>query len=209
MKEQPQQADATNAHLDTKQVDHDLIAGIIRQDETALREVIDLYGSAILRSAVYMLGDAHLADDVLQSVIIGLWQTPARFDSQRGSLRSFLLTQCHGKCVDLVRSRNARAARETKVSRMSAIDAIPVDHAVLLEDATREVRCALELLPQTEREVIELAFYGGHTYRRVGVLLALPEGTVKARIRSGLSRLHDTLCRAEPPNEEFAARRPA
>ena len=178
-------------------VDGDLITAIIQQSDGALREVIHLHGPAILGSAVYTLGDAHLAEDVMQSVFIGLWQTPAKFDPRRGSLRSFLLAQCHGKCVDLIRSRNARAARETKVARMTVASAPPIDHSVMLEVATQKVRRALDGLPQAEREVIVLAFYGGHTYRRVAVLLGLPEGTVKARIRSALSHLHDTLCREE------------
>ena len=190
-------------------LDCELVAGIAQHKDSALRDVMDLHGSAILRTAVYTLGDADLAEDVMQSVVIGLWQAPARFDSRRGSLRSFLLAQCHGKCVDLIRSRNARAAREAKVSRMTVTSAMPIDHAVMLDHATTEVRRALDRLPRAEREVIDLAFYGGHTYRRVAVLLGLPEGTVKARIRSGLSRLYDALCRDDPSNGEYASPAPA
>ena len=184
-------------------VDRDLVTGIAQQNDGALRGAIHLHGSAVLRSAVYTLGDVHLAEDVMQSVFTGLWQTPARFDPRRGSLRSFLLAQCHGKCVDLIRSRNARAARETKVARMTVTSASPIDHSVMLEHASQEVRRALDGLARAEREVIVLAFYGGHTYRRVAVLLGLPEGTVKARIRSALSHLHDTLCRDQAWNGEY------
>ena len=189
-------------------LDRELMAGIAQQHATAFRTMIDLHGSAILRSALYKLGDTHLAEDVMQSVLVGIWQTPEKFDWRRGSLRSFLLAQCRGKCVDLIRSRNARVARETKVSEMTVTNSMPVDHAVMQEHAATEVRRALALLPRAERDVIELAFYGGHTYRRVAVLLGLPEGTVKARIRSALSRLHDTLC-LEGLNEESVMARPA
>lgn len=191
-----------------QRLDCDLVAGIAQQDATALRTVIELHGSAILRSAIYKLGDSHLAEDVLQSVLVGIWQAPEKFDAQRGSLRSFLLAQSRGKCVDLIRSRNARVARETKVSGMTVTSAMPIDHAVMQEHAATEVRRALALLPRAERDVIELAFYGGHTYRRVAVLLGLPEGTVKARIRSALSRLHDTLCQ-EGLNEQSVMARSA
>lgn len=197
-----------SSSFEDRRLDSEVMAAIAQRDATAMRTVIDLHGSAILRSAVYKLGDPHLAEDVMQSVLIGIWQTPKKFDSRRGSLRSFLLAQCHGKCVDLIRSRNARVARETKVSEMAATSATPVDHAVMQEHAAAEVRLALALLPRAERDVIELAFYGGHTYRRVALLLGLPEGTVKARIRSALSRLHDTLCQKEL-NEEYELARPA
>ena len=56
-----------------------------------------------------------------------------------------------------------------------------------------EVRAALAVLPIDERRAIELAYFGGHTYREVAVLLAAPEGTVKSRIRSGLRRLQRQL----------------
>lgn len=92
---------------------------------------------------------------------------------------------------------------------MTVTSAMPIDHAVMLDHATTEVRRALDRLPRAEREVIDLAFYGGHTYRRVAVLLGLPEGTVKARIRSGLSRLYDALCRDDPSNGEYASPAPA
>ena len=191
--------------MDTQRLDCELVAGIVQQDDSAFRAAIDLHGSAVLRSAMYKLGDTHLAEDVMQSVFIGLWQTPAKFNSRRGSLRSFLLAQCHGKCVDLIRSRNARVARETKVSRMTVMSPVPIDHAVMRETAATEVLRALALLPRPEREVIELAFYGGHTYRHVAVLLGLPEGTVKARIRSALAHLYDTLCRERLDEESVLA----
>ena len=207
-KERFERSGCSSSPSEHQRFDGEVMEGIARRDPTAMRMVVDVHGSSVLRSAVYKLGDPHLAEDVMQSVLIGIWQSPEKFDSRRGSLRSFLLAQCHGKCVDLVRSRNARVARETKVSGMTASTATPVDHAVMQEHAATEVRRALALLPRAERDVIELAFYGGHTYRRVALLLGLPEGTVKARIRSALSRLHNTLCQ-EGMNEEYELASPA
>ncbi len=186
-------------------VDCELIAGIHQRDESSFRAVMDFYGSAVLRRAMHKLGDAHLAEDIMQSVFISLWQTPAKFNPRRGSLRSFLLAQCHGKCVDLIRSRNARAAREAKLSRLTVTSPVPIDHAMMVGTAATQVHRALALLPRAERDVIQLAFYDGHSYRRVAVLLGLPEGTVKSRIRSALSHLHDTLCREQLVEESVLA----
>ena len=167
------------------------------QDEVALEEVMRRHGPAVLRSATFAMRDASLAEDIVQTVFLGLWQTPGIFDPHRGSLRSFLLMQCHGKCVDVIRSRNACAAREAKAVALGTTFPVPIDREVILGDTTTEVRRALAVLTHAERDVIDLAFYGGHTYRVVAVMLGLPEGTVKARIRSALSRLHDFLSRDE------------
>ena len=169
----------------------------MEQDEIALEEVMRRHGPAVLRTATLAMRDASLAEDIVQTVFLGLWQKPSIFDPDRGSLRSFLLMQCHGKCVDLIRSRNARTAREAKALALGTNVPVPIDREVMLGDTTTGVRRSLAVLTHAERDVIELAFFGGHTYRVVAVLLGLPEGTVKARIRSALSRLYDVLSRDE------------
>lgn len=171
-----------------------LMQRVTARSEPSFAEVFRRYAPAVLGLGRSVLRDAPLAEDMVQSVFLRLWLEPGRFDPKRGTLRSFLLTQCHGKCVDLIRSRNARSAREAKEYGLRTTFESPVDRVVLSEDSSDEVRSALALLSQTERDVIELAFYGGQTYRRVAELLRLPEGTVKARIRSGLAHLHRTLC---------------
>jgi RNA polymerase sigma-70 factor, ECF subfamily len=171
-----------------------LMQRVTARNEPSFAEVFRRYAPAVLGLGRTVLRDASLAEDMVQSVFLGLWLVPERFDAKRGTLRSFLLTQCHGKCVDLIRSRNARSAREAKDFGLTRDFASPVDESILSEGASTEVRFALARLSQTERDVIEMAFYGGHTYRRVAELLGLPEGTVKARIRSGLTHLHRTLC---------------
>ncbi len=103
-----------------------------------------------------------------------------------GTLRSFLLAQSHGKSVDAVRSDTARRHRESRVAAETAASGYDLDHEVWDLAVASQVKDALDALPVELRQPIELAYFGGNTYREVVELLDAPEGTVKGRIRSGL-----------------------
>ena len=79
-------------------------ARLVAGDECALGECYDQYASFVYGIAVRVIGDRRAAEDVSQDVFVGLWERPAAFDPDRGSLRSYLLAQCHGRAVDLMRS---------------------------------------------------------------------------------------------------------
>jgi RNA polymerase sigma-70 factor, ECF subfamily len=170
-----------------------LVAAIAGGDESALGEVYRRYGPAVNGLARRILSDASLADDVTQDVFVLLWRNCDRFDPNRGRLRTMLLTQTHGKSVDLIRSRNARVLRETKVHETTPVADAAIDAELMSIIEVQQVREAVEQLPSDERIPLELAYFGGNTYRSVATLLGLPEGTVKTRIRTGLRRLHALL----------------
>jgi RNA polymerase sigma-70 factor (ECF subfamily) len=138
-------------------------------------------------------GDVGEAEDVVQEVFVRLWNEPDRYDAARGSLRSFLLAQAHGRAVDTVRSRVARARREERDARATANSGYDLQHEVWDLAVADQVVQAMSALPTEERAAIELAYFEGHTYREVAQLLAQPEGTVKSRIRNGLRRMRHSL----------------
>ncbi len=133
------------------------------------------------------------AEEIVQEVFVRLWNEPERFDPDRGSLRSFLLAQTHGRAVDLLRSDTARRNREDRDARAAAEAGYDVEHEVWDLAVADQVREAVVALPEEERRAIELAYFGGRTYREVAAELGAPEGTIKSRIRAGLRRMRAVL----------------
>ena len=173
-----------------------LVVAIGRWREDALAEVYRRHGGAAFALARRLLNDRLLAEEVLQEVFLRLWNTPERFDPERGSLRAYLLAQTHGRSVDLLRSETSRRRREERDARESASFGDDIEREVIDLTVSEKVKEVVAGLPTDERRAIELAYFGGHTYRQVAVMLDAPEGTVKSRIRSGLRRLRKDLADA-------------
>src|SRR5580700_6568864 len=173
-----------------------LVVAIGRWHEDALAEVFRRHAGAIFGLARRVLGDPSRAEEIVQEVFVRLWNEPEKFDPERGSLRSFLLAQTHGRAVDLLRSDTSRRRREEREARQTAESGYDIEHEVWDLAMAEHVKDAMGVLSADERRAIELAYFGGHTYREVAVLLGTPEGTVKSRIRSGLRRMRDGLADA-------------
>ena len=173
--------------------DATLVVAIGRYRQEALAEAYRRHAGAVFALARRLLVDRTLAEEVVQEVFLRLWNRPEKFDPERGSLRSFLLAQTHGRSVDILRSEVSRRQREQRDARATAEAEYDIEHAVVDLTVAEEVKAAMSILPPGERAAIELAYFGGHTYREVATLLDEPEGTVKSRIRSGLRRLRTVL----------------
>jgi RNA polymerase sigma-70 factor (ECF subfamily) len=173
-----------------------LVLAIGRYRQEALAEAYRRHAGAVFGLARRLLSDQALAEEVVQEVFLRLWNSPDRFDPARGSLRSYLLAQTHGRSVDLLRSEGARRLREEREARSTAEKGYDLEHEVWDLATAEQVRRAVQALPTGERSAIELAYFGGHTYREVATRLGEPEGTVKSRIRAGLRRLRGELVAA-------------
>ena len=173
-----------------------LVVAVSRYQQAALAEAYRRHAGAVFALARRLLRNATLAEEVVQEVFLRLWNQPEKFDPARGSLRSYLLAQCHGRAVDLLRSESSRRQREERDVRRTAEGGYDLEHEVVDLAVAERVKEALQLLPEGERQAIALAYFGGHTYREVADLLGEPEGTVKSRIRSGLKRMKGELAGA-------------
>jgi RNA polymerase sigma-70 factor, ECF subfamily len=173
--------------------DANLVVAIARWHEPAMAEAYRRHGGAVHALARRVLRHQPSAEEITQEVFLDLWQRPEKFDAQRGTLRSFLLARTHGKSVDLIRSEESRKVREERTSRETATAGYDVEHQVFDLVVADQVKESMAELPDDMRQPIELAYFGGHTYREVAVMLQAPEGTVKSRIRMGLTRLRASL----------------
>jgi RNA polymerase sigma-70 factor (ECF subfamily) len=173
--------------------DAELMLAVARGDDGALATVYRRHADTCYALARRVVNDRTLAEEVVQELFVRLWRAPERFDPERGTLRSFLLAQVHGRSVDLLRSEVARRGREERDVIRSFTSNDELERAVLDLTEAEAVRTALASLSEGERQAIELAYFGGHTYREVATLLEQPEGTVKSRIRSGLLRMRAAL----------------
>ncbi len=173
--------------------DAQLVVAIGRFHQDALAEAYRRHAGAAFGLALRIVNDRSMAEEVVQEVFLRLWNAPERFDADRGSLRAYLLAQTHGRSVDVVRAETARRGREERDARRTAESGYDLEREVYDLTLAEHVREALDDLGDAERAAIELAYFGGHTYREVAVLLGQAEGTVKSRIRSGLGRLRASL----------------
>jgi RNA polymerase sigma-70 factor (ECF subfamily) len=170
-----------------------LLAAVGRGDQAAFERLYSATRGKLYGVVLRILRRPDLAEEVVQEVFLRLWHRPEQFNADRGSLRSFLLAQTHGRSVDILRSEVSRRQREQRDARETAEADYDIEHAVVDMAVADDVRQAMAILPAGERTAIELAYFGGHTYREVALLLDEPEGTVKSRIRSGLRRLRTVL----------------
>lgn len=189
----------TDAHRTARGLD-DLLKAVARGDERAYDAVYDRASGWVLGVARRVLRDPALAEEVMQEVMLEVWRLAGRFDPAKGSGTSWVMTLAHRRAVDRVRSERSQAIRELRAAR-AVVDYDDVAEAVEASlDAERVKRC-LTSLTQLQRECVNLAYYGGYTYREVAELLGVPPGTVKTRMRDGLIRLRDCLgeAREVPP----------
>ena len=170
-----------------------LVVSIGRFQQDALAEAYRRHAGAVFGLARRLLTDHARAEEIVQEVFVRLWNEPNRFDPERGTLRSFLLANAHGRAVDLIRSETSRRRREEREAAMTAEAGYDIAREVWDIALAGHVREAMEALHEGERAAIELAYFGGLTYREVAAQLGDAEGTVKSRIRSGLKKLRGEL----------------
>jgi RNA polymerase sigma-70 factor (ECF subfamily) len=175
--------------------DEDLIARVHEGDAGAFEVIFDRHADAAFSLAYRMCGRRVTAEDVVQEAFLSLWRSGARYDRARGSVRSWVLGVVHNRAIDLFRRDSVRTSRDVSdegaVERMAAADS--TEHEVQRRDSASQVRGALQDLPDDQRQVIELAYFGGFTHSEIAEQLKLPAGTVKGRMRLGLTKLRLSL----------------
>lgn len=183
------------AHLS----DEAIVALVSRSDELALAELYDRYAGAAYNLARRVVRDPALAEDAVQEAFLGVWRGADRFVPERASAAAWLLTIVHRRAVDLVRREQRRRVDVLEKERAPAQLAPSTEQAVWLNLERERVRNALDRLPDRQRELLELAYYGGFTQSQLAVRLGRPIGTIKSQMFTALARLRELL---DPAMEE-------
>ncbi len=177
--------------------DVDLVLRIRAGDRGAVDDLYDRFRRPAFALARRILADDTLAEDVVQDVFLSVWRDPHAYDGARGSFSSWLMAMVHHKAVDAVRREEAHRRRQTRAQDdlvLSApIAARDVEDEAWSRVVSDRVRVALSALPDTQREALTLAYYGGYTQREVAALTHAPLGTVKTRMLAGMRRLKEEL----------------
>jgi RNA polymerase sigma-70 factor (ECF subfamily) len=175
--------------------DEDLMQLVHDGDGRAFEVIFDRHADASFSLAYRMCGRRAMAEDVVQEAFMSVWRSGARYDRARGSVRSWVLGVVHNRAIDAFRSETVRTSRnvsdEGVTDRISARERTEAE--VERRDEAQHVRSALGELPDDQRRVIELAYFGGFSHSQIAEMLKLPTGTVKGRMRLGLSKLRIAL----------------
>ncbi len=171
--------------------DEELMQLVHDGDVRAFEVVFDRHASAAFSLAYRMCGRRATAEDIVQDAFLSLWRSGSGYDPRRGSVRSWVLSVVHNRAVDALRRLGAKAGLDVPDEGMA--ERLPAgettDAEVERRDDARQVRTALDELPPDQRQVIELAYFGGFTHNQIAEMLDLPPGTVKGRMRLGLTKM--------------------
>lgn len=166
-------------------------------DQAAFGELYDSISGLVHGIVLKVVRDPSQTEEVVQEVFVEIWRLAPRYDAERGTVIGWAATIAHRRAVDRVRSEQSTRVRNEREMSKVTIEHDSVSDEVVENDHSqferRRVRKALDKLTDMQRQAVELAYFGGHTYREVAVLLDTPEGTIKTRIRDGMIRLRDEL----------------
>lgn len=167
-----------------------LLVRVANGDQSAFAELYDLLSSRVFGLILRVLVNHSQSEEVLQEVFLEIWQTAFRFASDRGRGRTWILTIAHRRAVDRVRASQSSSDRD---ARIGARD-LDVAHDSVAEQVELSIEAdrvidALSALPDAQREALVLAYYGGYSQSEIATITGSPLGTVKTRMRDGLTRL--------------------
>jgi RNA polymerase sigma-70 factor (ECF subfamily) len=182
----------------TSMIDPNLLARVVKGDQQAFSQLYDHSSTLLFTLAVRILGNHEEASDLLQDVYFEVWRKVSRYDVGRGTPIAWLITLTKSRAIDRLRARTARGYRVTNSLEAGTASLVADPGPNSLEtQADQELRivvgAALVGLPQAQQQAIELAYYEGLSHAEIAERLNQPLGTVKTRIKLGMSKLRGGL----------------
>lgn len=192
--------DASPQHA-ASQIDPKLLARVVKGDHQAFSQLYDQSSTLLYTMALRILGNREEAAELLQDVYLEVWRKVSRYDVGRGTPVAWLVTLTRSRAIDRLRSRAARGYQKSTDSLDSAQAAHVQDRnpGPFDAQADQEIRTliggAMAALPQAQQQALELAYYEGLSHAEIAARLNQPLGTVKTRIKLGMSKLRESLRR--------------
>jgi RNA polymerase sigma-70 factor, ECF subfamily len=175
--------------------DEDLMQLVAGGDARAFEVVYERHSTAVFSLAWRICGVRAAAEEAAQEAFLAIWRSGARYDRTRGSVRTWLLGVVHNRAIDTLRRSTVhdrlRAGDEQAAERIEAPERTDVE--VARRDEARSVRTLIGELPNEQRRVIELAYFGGFTHEQIAEMLGAPLGTVKGRMRLALEKMRASI----------------
>ena len=170
--------------------DEDLIS--LAGDGQAFALLYDRHGRAAYSLAYRMLGERQAAEDLAQDAFIKVWRGASSYRTERGSVRTWILSIVHNRSIDQLRANATRRRMQEKIEASAPRSQPSEAFAESWRNSQRDqVREALNTLPAEQLKILELAYFSGYTHVEIADLLGLPLGTVKGRMQLGLKKLRD------------------
>jgi len=175
--------------------DPELVTRLAAGELEAVRALYERHGKLAYSLAVRILGDPGRAEDVVQDAFMRVWTHSSSFDANRGSLRTWLLTTVRNRAIDYLRGQSGQERSELELFLNVPAHGYGSDPwREVSESLERQaVREALNSLPPDQRQVVELAYFGGFTQREIAEIVQVPLGTIKGRTRLALEKLSSYL----------------
>src|SRR2546421_4005061 len=160
-------------------------------DPRALEPVYDRHGGAAFSLAYRMVGNRTVAEDVVQEAFLSIWRSRLRYETERGSVRSWVLGIVHHRTIDALRRNLVHDRRRTSAEGLEERQEAPerTDVEAARREEARHVKSALDTLPEEQRRTIELAYFGGFSHSQIAQMLETPIGTVQGRMRLCLGKM--------------------
>ncbi|WP_310487117.1 sigma-70 family RNA polymerase sigma factor [Chamaesiphon sp. VAR_69_metabat_338] len=174
--------------------DLEVLTALRQGDTNALGIVYDRYGAVVYRLALRMLVNTTEAEDLTQEVFLAFWRGVDKYDADRGTLLVFLLTITRSRALNRLKQQSSQRNLQQRVSRyLPPTDRQPGMDSVALSELQERMGAALQALPSSQKQVLEMGYYQGKSQSEISQELDLPLGTVKTRSRQGLLKLRQFL----------------
>jgi RNA polymerase sigma-70 factor, ECF subfamily len=174
--------------------DADLISLVEKDDPEALATLYDRHSRSAYSLAYRMMGERQAAEDLIQEVFLKVWRAAESYRSERGTVRTWILSIIRNRSIDQLRSTASRRRTQEKLEASAPRSQPSEAFAETWRNSRRDhIFQAMKALPSEQSKILELVYFSGYTHVEIAGLLNIPLGTVKGRLRLGLEKMRGSL----------------